>query len=74
MILVSGSDRTFNGDVAVVANPVGPVKETERPRNVGLGAARLRLDASAAWRVSGGDISKIIELVSEACGGDEDPE
>ena len=76
MVLVSGSDRTFNGDVAVVANPAGPVKETERPRNVGLGTARLRLpiDVSATWRVSGGDISKIIELVSEVYGGDEDSE
>jgi len=73
-MLVSGSDKTFNGDVAVVANPAGPVNETDRPRNVGLGTVGFRLDVSVAWRVSGEDISKIIELVSEACGGDEDPE
>ena len=64
-MLVNGSDRTFNGDVAVVANPVGPVKETERPRKAGLGTARFRLDVSVAWRICGGDISKIIELASE---------
>lgn len=52
-----------------MASPVGPVNETERPRNVGLGAARPGIDVSG-----GGDISKITELVSEACGGDEDPE
>lgn len=76
MTLVCGSDRTFNGDVAVVANPAGPVKETERARNIGLGSAGpgLPVDASTAWYESGGYISKIIELVSEVSGGDEDPE